>query len=133
MMLHTDFPNLAGAVAMPGSEPGILAPYQEKPQAYPLQFVLRFDPKRDEGRVFPLLMAVGTTKQDATRSALEERLTSLNADVAGLYGKTRSTTGISLIREPRRRPPTPRSIVHCVGQRYRSIRREFYMARRLAW
>ena len=84
-MLHTDFPNLAGAVAVPGSEPGILAPYQEKPQAYPLQFVLRFDPKRDEGRVFPLLMAVGTTKQDATRSALEERLTSLNADVAGLY------------------------------------------------
>ena len=84
-LLHTDFANLAGAIAMPGSEPGILPPYQEKPQSYPLQFVLRFDPARDSGRSFPLLMAVGTTKEAATRSALEDRLTHLNASVAALY------------------------------------------------
>lgn len=84
-MLHTDFANLAGAIAMPGSEPGIMPPYQEKPQTYPLQFVLRFDPSRDSGRVFPLLMTVGTTKESATRVALESRLSHLNANVAALY------------------------------------------------
>jgi hypothetical protein len=84
-MLHTDFANLAGAVAMPGSEPGILPPYQEKPQTYPLQFVLNFDPTRDSGRLFPLLMAVGTTKETATKPALENLLSKLNANVAALY------------------------------------------------
>lgn len=86
-MLHTDFSDLAGAIALPGSTPGILAPYQEKPQKYPLQFVLRFDPKRDSGRSFPLLMAVSTTKESATRSALESKLRQLNASVADLYRK----------------------------------------------
>jgi glycogen debranching enzyme len=84
-VLHTDFADLAGAIAMPGSEPGILPPYQEKPQSYPLQFVLRFDPERDSGRSYPLLMAIGTTKENATRSALEDRLRHLNASVAALY------------------------------------------------
>jgi glycogen debranching enzyme len=84
-MLHTDFPNLAGAIALPGSEPGILPPYQEKPQTYPLQFILHFDPARDTGHTFPLLMAVGTTRESATRTALEARLAQLNANVATLY------------------------------------------------
>jgi hypothetical protein len=84
-MLHTDFADLAGAIALPGSEPGILPPYQERPRIYPLQFVLRFDPRRDSGRSFPLLMAVGTTKEAATRAALEDRLMHLNASVAALY------------------------------------------------
>jgi glycogen debranching enzyme len=84
-MLHTDLPDLAGAIALPGSEPGILAPYQEKPQTYPLQFVLHFDPKRDSVHSFPLLMAVGTTKETATRSALEAQLGHLNASVEALY------------------------------------------------
>ena len=52
-MLHTDFDGLAGAIAMPGTEPGVLAPYQEKPKTYPLQFVLRFDPKRDAAKYYP--------------------------------------------------------------------------------
>jgi glycogen debranching enzyme len=84
-MLHTDLADLAGAVALPGSEPGILPPYQEKPQTYPLQFVLRFDPKRDSGRSFPLLMAVGTTRETVTRQALQQRLAYLNRNVAALY------------------------------------------------
>jgi hypothetical protein len=84
-MLHTDLPDLAGAIALPGSEPGILAPYQEKPQTYPLQFVLHFDPTRDSGHSFPLLMAVGTTKETATRSALEGQLAHLNANIETLY------------------------------------------------
>ncbi len=84
-MLHTDFDHLAGAVAMPGSTPGILAPYQEKPKQYPLQFVLRFDPKQGSGRYYPLLMAVATTKEDATQQALGNKLKQLNEQVASLY------------------------------------------------
>jgi glycogen debranching enzyme len=84
-MLHTNLADLAGAVALPGTEPGILAPYQEKPQVYPLQFVLHFDPKRDSGRSFPLLMAVGTTRETATRQALQERLAYVNENVDTLY------------------------------------------------
>jgi glycogen debranching enzyme len=84
-MLHTDFADLAGAIAMPGSMPGILPPYQEKPQIYPLQFVLRFDPAHDSDLLFPLLMAVGTTKETATQSSLESRLAQLNKNIASLY------------------------------------------------
>jgi glycogen debranching enzyme len=84
-MLHTDRDDVAGAVALPGSEPGILPPYQEKPQTYPLQFVLRFDPKRDSGSSFPLLMAVGTTGETATHQALEATLARLNGNIANLY------------------------------------------------
>ncbi len=87
-MLHTDLDHLAGAVAMPGSEPGILAPYQEKPHTYPLQFRLQFDPKRDVGRYYPLLMAVGTTKESATREALAGKLAMLNQQAAAEYRKT---------------------------------------------
>ena len=87
-MLHTDLDHLAGAVAMPGSEPGILAPYQEKPHTYPLQFQLQFDPKRDVGRYYPLLMAVGTTKESATREALAGKLAMLNQQAAAEYRKT---------------------------------------------
>jgi glycogen debranching enzyme len=84
-MVHTDFADLAGAIALPSGEPGIMSPYQEKPQSYPLQFVLRFDPAHDSGRSFPLLMAVGTTKETATRPALEARLAALSTNLAALY------------------------------------------------
>ncbi len=87
-MLHTDLDHLAGAVAMPGSEPGILAPYQEKPHTYPLQFLLDFDPKKDSGRYYPLLMAVGTTKESATKQALAGKLAMLNQQAAAEYKKT---------------------------------------------
>jgi hypothetical protein len=84
-MLHTDLPGLAGAIAMPDSEPGILPPYQEKPQTWPLQFVLHYDPERDNGRSYPLLMAVGVTPQTATKQALENLLATLNSGVTTLY------------------------------------------------
>src|SRR5580698_602207 len=45
--LHLNFPNHAAAIEIPGAEPGILAPYQERPKIYPLQFVLHFDPAHD--------------------------------------------------------------------------------------
>jgi hypothetical protein len=87
-MLHTDFANLAGAIALPGSEPGILSPYQDEPHAYPLQFVLRFDPKQDTHRYYPLLMAVATTEATAAEPALAAKLIALNARAATLYQQT---------------------------------------------
>src|SRR5271168_1527146 len=87
-LFHEDFPNLAGAIAMPGTHPGILAPYQEKPKVYPLQLILDFDPKQDVGKFFPLTMAVGTTTQTASNAALTQRLAALNTDAKQLYDKT---------------------------------------------
>ena len=87
-LLHEDFPDLAGAIAMPGTRPGILSPYQEKPKVYPLQLILDFDPKRDAGKYFPLTMAVGTNTTTASREALTARLAGLNSEAKQLYEKT---------------------------------------------
>ena len=86
-LLHTDFPNLAGAVGMPDTQPGIMAPYQEKPHFYPLQLILHYDPKRDTNRYFPLLMAVGTTVETATNVILQEKLNRLDATLPQIYAK----------------------------------------------
>jgi len=84
-VLHTDFPNLAGAVAMPTTQPGIMAPYQEKPQFHPSELKLHYDPKRDKDRYFPLLMVVGSTKETATNSALEAKLGRLGGNLQLIY------------------------------------------------
>jgi len=84
-VLHTDFPNMAGAVAMPDTQPGIMAPYQEKPHVYPLQLKLHYDPKRDGNRYFPLLMAEGTTVETATNRALQEKISTLDAGLRQTY------------------------------------------------
>ncbi len=73
-MLHLDFPDHASALALPGAEPGILQPYQERPKIYPLQFILHFDPAKDSGKVYPLLMATADTEQTAPRAVLGARL-----------------------------------------------------------
>jgi glycogen debranching enzyme len=84
-VLHTDFPNLAGAVAMPTTQPGTMAPYQEKPQFHPLELKLHYSPKRDNDRFFPLLMAVGTTSETATTTALQAKLERLCAALPQTY------------------------------------------------
>jgi glycogen debranching enzyme len=84
-VLHTDFPNLAGAVAMPGAQPGIMAPYQEKPQVHPLELKLHYDPKRDGAKFFPLLMAVGRTPDTATNAALQSKLDAIGTSLSQLY------------------------------------------------
>jgi len=83
--LHSDYPDLAGAVTIPGAKPGILAPYQERPQVHPVELKLHIDPARDHGRLFPLLMAVGQTPATATNSALGNTLAHLNAGLAAGY------------------------------------------------
>jgi glycogen debranching enzyme len=84
-VLHTDFPNLAGAVAMPTTQRGTMAPYQEKPQFHPLELKLHYSPKRDNDRFFPLLMAVGTTSETATTTALQAKLERLCATLPQTY------------------------------------------------
>jgi glycogen debranching enzyme len=84
-VLHTDYPNLAAALTIPGAEPGILAPYQERPQFHPLELRLRIDPVQDKEKLFPLLMAAGITPATATNAALAATLEQLNAQIPTLY------------------------------------------------
>jgi len=84
-VLHTDYPNLAGAVTIPGATPGIMAPYQERPQVHPVELKLHIDPLRDHGRLFPLLMAVGMSPATATSAALGTALERLNSSIASQY------------------------------------------------
>ena len=55
-----------------------MAPYQERPQVHPLELILHIDPAKDRQRIFPLLMAVGSSKDAATNSALEKKISELN-------------------------------------------------------
>jgi glycogen debranching enzyme len=87
-MLHTDWPELSAAVAMPGTLPGILAPYQERPKFYPTQLILHYDPKTDRGKAYPLLMAVGRTREAATPASLEAALREENMQALALYRQT---------------------------------------------
>ncbi len=84
-ILHEDLPREAAAVAIPTAQPGILAPYQERAHYWPLQFILHFDPQKDHGQFFPLLMVTGDTPQSATRDALAHSLAALDASLSDLY------------------------------------------------
>jgi glycogen debranching enzyme len=88
-ILHLDYGDLAGAVTIPTATPGILAPYQERPQVHPLELHLHYDPKRDgtglNAKYFPLLMSVATTPQTTTAAALRQSLDQLNAGIPEAY------------------------------------------------
>jgi glycogen debranching enzyme len=84
-VLHLNFPDHAAAIEIPGAEPGILAPYQERPKIYPLQFVLHFDPAHDSHRLFPLLLATSDTTADSKSNALAEKLSALGRSFQPLY------------------------------------------------
>jgi glycogen debranching enzyme len=84
-VLHSDYPDFAAAITIPGARPGILAPYQERPQVHPVELKLRIDPVRDQGKLFPLLMAVGTDRTAASSANLVASLEKLNAAIPALY------------------------------------------------
>lgn len=90
-VLATDNPHLFGMVAMPRCSSGILPPYQEQPRAYPLQFVLHFDPKKDDGLFFPLLAQVSDGETalsgDAVRQ-MSQRIDLADQQVAAGYRGT---------------------------------------------
>jgi len=78
-VLHLNFPDHAAAVEIPGAEPGILAPYQERPKTYPLQLIVHFDPVHDRNKYFPLLFATADTVADSKSAALAETLAGLES------------------------------------------------------
>jgi glycogen debranching enzyme len=87
-VLHLNFPDHAAAVEMPGAEPGILAPYQERPQTYPLQLVLHFDPARDGNKLFPLLLATADSVEDSNTTVLARNLDEIGRVFQSLYEET---------------------------------------------
>lgn len=79
-VLHLNFPAPAAALALPGAEPGILPPYQEGPNSWPLQFVLHFDPARDNGKLYPMLFTFVNSASAATSQALRQRIDALETE-----------------------------------------------------
>jgi glycogen debranching enzyme len=88
-ILHLNFPDHTAAIAMPTAEPGILEPYQELAESYPLQFVLRFDPARDSQKLFPLLVTLGNTKAESSRDALSQQLLALDRSAQSIFDSNR--------------------------------------------
>ncbi|MGA8029952.1 MAG: glycogen debranching protein [Bryobacteraceae bacterium] len=81
-VLHTDNPQFSAVVAMPHTRSGIMPPYQEHPQTYPLELKLSYDPKRDRGTVFPLVMTVATGDSPYAQAA------AINSALPDLYRQT---------------------------------------------
>ncbi|MFP5236187.1 MAG: amylo-alpha-1,6-glucosidase [Acidobacteriota bacterium] len=84
-VLHSDYPDLAAAITIPDARAGILAPYQERPQVHPVELKLHIDPAKDHGKLYPLLMAVGTNTAAANTHALQTTLENLNQSIAAEY------------------------------------------------
>ena len=84
-VIHADYPDLAAAITIPGALPGIMAPYQERPQVHPVELKIHIDPARDRDRLYPLLMAVGANTQTANTRTLGETLEKLNQSIPALY------------------------------------------------
>jgi len=86
--LHSDFPDRAAAIEMPGSEPGILPPYQERPKSYPMQFLLHVDSTRDSNNLYPLLLTIADTAADARDPSLAAKISELGRSLQSLYQDT---------------------------------------------
>jgi glycogen debranching enzyme len=84
-ILHDAFPDHYAALAMPSAEAGILPPYQERAAAWPLQFVLHFDPEKDAGKLYPLLITFAEHTQDASKEAAAKGLTALDDAAESIY------------------------------------------------
>ncbi len=88
-VLHLDHPDLAGVVAMPTATSGVMSSFQVPPSVYPVELRIHYDPQRDgrgaKARVFPLLMAVGSTPETATAKALTQAILDLNSRISALY------------------------------------------------
>jgi len=92
-VLSTDNPELFGMVGMPNASPGTMAPYQERPQALPLQFKVHFDPKTDQNRFFPLIAEVsrpGEKNSSAAVAGMQARLIETENSLPEIYRQTRS-------------------------------------------
>jgi len=86
-VLHTDNPEISAAIGIPRAQPGPIPSNQEKPRAYPLEFQLSFDPKKDSKLFFPLLMTVGSGDSGKRLQELNERLPGLVMQTQHYYDR----------------------------------------------
>jgi len=92
-VLSTDNPVNFGIVGMPNATAGTMAPYQERPQALPLEFKVHFDPKTDADRFFPLIAEVshpGERSSADTVAAMQERLIARANTLPEIYRQTQT-------------------------------------------
>jgi glycogen debranching enzyme len=92
-VLSTDNPAIFGMVGMPNATSGPLFPYQERPQALPLQFKLRFDPARDQHHFFPMIAEISRPDDRNSPSAvgaMESRLIATAEALPEIYRQTRA-------------------------------------------
>jgi glycogen debranching enzyme len=92
-VLSTDNPAIFGMVGMPNATSGALPPYQERPQAMPLQFKLRFDPSKDQHRFFPMIAEISRPEEKNSPTAvaaMEGRLVATAEALPEIYRQTRA-------------------------------------------
>lgn len=89
-ILRNSSPDRYAALAIPRAEAGVLPPYQERDANRPLQFVLRFDPKKDQNRLFPLLITFKDHLQGVTKEDAAANLESLDRSAEGIYRSNQS-------------------------------------------
>ena len=82
-ILHNVFPEHSVALAIPGAESGILPPYQERAAAWPLQFVVHFDPKHDANVLWPL--CVSLANQPRSQADWAESLKKLSDSASSIW------------------------------------------------
>jgi glycogen debranching enzyme len=78
---------------MPNATSGPLPPYQERPQAMPLQFKLRFDPIKDQHNFFPLISEISGPDEKNSPSAvaaMESQLIATANALPEIYRQTRA-------------------------------------------
>ena len=89
-ILHLALPGHSAALTIPGSEPGILPPYQERAATWPLQFVVHFDPRQDGAKSYPLLMSFADTAAAGTTDAQRLSLDALQRQVSAVREANRA-------------------------------------------
>lgn len=88
-ILHLDFPDHSVALSLGNADHGILPPYQEGPKSWPLQFVLHFDPKRDQGKLYPLLITFANSQATGTREAFRAALNQMDTQATSVLEANR--------------------------------------------
>ena len=78
-LLEQQMPGEVAALAMPSAGNAPQRPYQEHEVNEPLQFVLRFDPAHDRGRIYPLLAVMAQSAAQQEPHALMASLIDANA------------------------------------------------------
>lgn len=91
-VLASSDPRFYGLVTMPGARKLKQSPYDEWPSTEPTEFTVDFDPKRDHGKVFPLIafsVSGGEDLSTKVREALGARAARIRERIPQLYAATR--------------------------------------------